>query len=751
MEGRDVTLPLGGGWPEARTLINLHRRLRYQLPAGPADCGYFLRMTSQRKVTVIPLPKHHVHQSLNMPPLLEFSDNPFRDREDIGKATIALIRALKPYFSRGNARVQLPVCSGSHFDETAAQLEGFARPIWAVAAALAETSCVPDPELRCYAQRLVEGIANGVNPEQPEYWGGISDWDQRMVEAEPISFALLIAPGTFYETLSEQSRLHLTEWLSRLNGKIMPVNNWRWFRIFSNLALNRICGVSIESTRALIEEDLAILDQFEIGDGWCADGIWKKDMMQGHGAYSRQADYYSGSFAIQFSQLLYCVIARDSDPDRALHYRNQAREFASQFWRFFDEDGAAIPFGRSLTYRFAMGAFYAAFALAKCYDSSNCYTSVGFVKGMLLRHLRWWAKHSDNVFAVDGTLTIGYLYPNMFMCEDYNSPQSPYWSMKSFVVLALGADDEFWTASEIPHPLSLAYAKNSPLAGIKLLSAPCQILCDHPLGQHHFMLSSGQYCQWPLKATQAKYSKFAYSSAFGFSVPTGALLSQLALDNTLSISRDNGETWTTRWETIGDPQVKAFAYENFEIECLQSIWKPWKASNIEIESTLIPPCDAWPDWHVRLHRIRRLHNNLTLPESLSLVEGGFAIQAKQPRKMGTLGEDWRGTSEAESILNASGSSLILSHAGVSGVRSILLSEGYTEGSVLKSDPNTNLIEPRAVIPTVLYKVDLQPTQELTIATAVFAIANGKRHFSRAELFQRWCQQPQFTENISSQL
>ncbi|KAJ5692990.1 hypothetical protein N7462_002413 [Penicillium macrosclerotiorum] len=387
-----------------------------------------------------------------MPPLRGFSDNRFRDRKDILSATKALTCALKPYFSPGKARVQLPVYSGAHFDETAAQLEGYARPIWAIAAAVASNFDLEEPEIASYVQNLVEGLANGVNPAHPEYWGAVGDWDQRMVEAEPISFAILMAPKIFYERLSDRSRSHLIDWLSGLNGKIMPENNWRWFRIFSNLALSRVCGIPYEQVQCYIDNDFAMLDRFELVNGWSADGIWRDDSGSGKEAYSRQADYYSGSFAIQYSQLLYCIVAAKSDPGRVARYRYMARQFAAQFWRFFDEDGAAIPFGRSLTYRFAMGAFYAAFAVAKCYDGSNRYTSPGFVKGVLLRHLRWWGKNSSQIFSVDGTLTIGYLYPNMFMCEDYNSPQSPYWAMKSFVVLALESTDEFWTAAEIAHP-----------------------------------------------------------------------------------------------------------------------------------------------------------------------------------------------------------------------------------------------------------------------------------------------------------
>lgn len=683
-----------------------------------------------------------------MPPLRGFSDNKFEDRNDALTATKALIRALLPYFSPGKARVQLPVYSGAHFEETAAQLEGFARPIWAVATAVAESSDIIDREVTHYVQQLVEGLANGLNPDHPEYWGAIGDWDQRMVEAEPISFALLIAPKIFYEPLSKESRMHLVKWLSGLNGKVMPENNWRWFRIFSNLALSRVCEVPHEDVKDYIDTDFAMLDRFDIGNGWSADGIWRKDTGEGQERYGRQADYYSGSFAIQFSQLLYCIIAEKSDPDRVARYRNKAREFASQFWRYFDEDGASIPFGRSLTYRFAMGAFYAVFALAKCYDGTNRYTSAGFVKGMLFRHLRWWAKNSSHIFAVDGTLTIGYLYPNMFMCEDYNSPQSPYWAMKSLVILALERHDEFWTSAEIPHPLSSTSFGSEPVSAVELLHAPSQILCDHPKGQHHFMLSGGQYCMWPLKATQAKYSKFAYSSAFGFSVPTGGLLAQLAPDNTLAISRDDGNTWATRWETVGGPHVLSITFGDTKIQCLQCIWKPWKTEETEIETTLIPPCDKWPDWHVRIHRIWNLRKNSSVSERFRIVEGGFAIQAKEPRLMGELDQNWRGASGHGGTLETGTGSLVLSSAGVSGLKSVLATDTLAEGKVLKSDPNTNLMEPKVLIPTIQHKVEVQPGENVVIATSVFAIANGKKHFTREELFQRWSQQPRLGEVLS---
>ena len=77
------------------------------------------------------------------------------------------------------------------------------------------------------------------------------------------------------------------------------------------------------------------------------------------GGHKPQKDYYN-PWAIQYYTVLYSVFAAKSDPARAALYRDRATKFGQQFARWFDENGAALPFGRSLTYRFAQNSFWAA-------------------------------------------------------------------------------------------------------------------------------------------------------------------------------------------------------------------------------------------------------------------------------------------------------------------------------------------------------------------------------------------------------
>lgn len=99
-----------------------------------------------------------------------------------------------------------------------------------------------------------------------------------------------------------------------------------WFRVFANLGLRRN---GAEYSHSRIEADMDHLDTFHVGGGWSNDGP----------KTHHQMDYYSGSFAIQFLQLLYAKLAGDFDPERAERYRQRARDFAKDFVFYFNPDG----------------------------------------------------------------------------------------------------------------------------------------------------------------------------------------------------------------------------------------------------------------------------------------------------------------------------------------------------------------------------------------------------------------------------
>lgn len=391
-----------------------------------------------------------------------------------------------------------------------------------------------------------------------------------------------------------------------------------------------------------------------------------------------------------------------------------------------------------------MGGFWAAVAMAEV--SLPAPLTPGVIKGLLLRHLRYWASKPD-IFYADGTLNIGFCFPNMYVSEDYNSPQSPYWCMKTFCMMTLPASHSFWKIEEEPLPSTTDIRLE-----VALLKQPRQILVNS--GNHHFLLSSGQYCAWPLKATEAKYAKLAYSSAFGFSVPTGPLIQQMAPDSTLALSEDEGQTWKVRWKSeqsemstvdfMGGGEVLSESGSE-KVPTLISKWKPSRTSNVQVKTILIPPTKRWPDWHIRVH-------DVTAPEGSDLglmaVEGGFAIYGRKKRDGLALlpllwsDVDSSGEISAEGVSTSTSSALVVCSAGASGVRNIKFSSsgGKVEvtGDVLKPDANTNLMVSRTLIPTIT--VAVVPEKKggdlsVKLVTAVFAVGAGK--LDAGEIRRRW--------------
>ncbi|KAK2753411.1 hypothetical protein FQN55_003540 [Onygenales sp. PD_40] len=711
-----------------------------------------------------------------MPPLPGFTNNPLQTRSDLLKAAVALLKPLAQYRSPAKARIKIATDTAAGFDEVAAQLEGFARPLWAVA------SLLDDEEgEEIGVNSWIEGIIAGTDPDSEEYWGDVGDFDQRMVEMESIAYALLAAPG-FQARLKTNGEVweRVERWLDQINGRKMPQTNWLWFRVLVNLAL----GVTVDedSVRGrIVAADLETLDSFDIGEGWSSDGLW--------GEERKQADYYSGSFAIQFARMLYVKFIEGRgegfrDKLRIERFKRDARYFASGFWRFFDIDGAAIPFGRSQTYRFAFAAFWAVVAVTGLQLDAPL-DKAGVIKGLLLRHLRWWAKF-PGIFNTDGTLNIGYVYPNMYMSEDYNSPQSVYWCLKSFIVLSLAENHPFWTSEELPHPLDLSKGMSPQLDEVTLLRAPRQILCNGRA--HHFMLSSGQSTRKHHRAREAKYGKMAYSSAFAFSVPTGRLLEQLAPDSTLSVSLDGGETWDTRWEPFdARPQSVLFVdsmqgTKRGSVPALVSTWKPkGTANHLRIVTTLIPSLEPWAGWHFRIHRVEWAPTALS--HVLQLVDAGFAIFG-QTRKGMLLPQLQHGVADDESQPQSGGavegwykngepensSCLILSNGGASGVFDLtptmavqstpitgsigvekMIQVTKSSATAVRPDANTNLIAQRTLIPIVQHCLGQDSPggrhgsgcemESLFLATGIFAVAKSSR-MDQSEIHRLWSRRPE---------
>lgn len=572
----------------------------------------------------------------------EVADNPLKSRKDFQDAVRQLCEPLKKYYSDGCARLHIG-STGALCIESTARMEAFARPLWGLVPFAAGGG---ESDLW---NVYINGIRNGTNPDHEEYWGQIGDKDQLMVEMAVLGLALCMTPEKVWSPLSVEEKKNMQEWLYQINNYVVVDTNWLFFRVLVNLGLKK-AGAEYDS--GMIERDLNRLDEFYIADGWYQDGI------------SDQRDYYV-PFAMHFYGLIYAKLTGDEDKPRAERYRKRAESFAKDFIYWFSSDGSSVPFGRSLTYRFAQSAFWSALAFADLEVMPW-----GVIKGIVCRNLRWWFKQP--IFSSDGVLTIGYAYPNLNMAEGYNAPGSPYWALKTFLVLALGEEHPFWQAEEEELP---------ELKDKSMQKHPYMIVCRHEKGKHVVALTSGQHAGFEPVHGAAKYEKFAYSSIFGFSVPRGDYgLEQGSYDSMLALSEgDNLYRVRRKCEEV-----------KVEEEYIYSRWKPWK--DVEVRTWLVP-CR---DWYIRMHII-------DTGRSLDTAEGGFAITREQGMKQ--PGE--------KSIVSGENIAMINCEWGMSGIINL---EGVRKGEIIRAETNSNLINPRTWIPTL--KGQVEPGRHLLVSAVI---------------------------------
>jgi hypothetical protein len=571
----------------------------------------------------------------------------------VARAVVDLYEPLLGHVSAGGARVRLGSFA-SVFEESTAELEGFARPLYGIV-----PLTVGGYEF-AHWERFAAGLDAGTDPNSAEYWGPVpGDNDQRMVEQAAIGLALAFCPEQAWEPLSTAARERLVSWLNGIFDHDPNPNNWQFFRVLVALGLERV-GAPFDSTKLTTSLDL--LDSYRVGRHWYADGALAN------------VDYYV-PFAFHTYGLMYAA-ANDiglGDDGRAAAYRERAASFAADVQHWFAPDGAAVPFGRSLTYRFAMSSFWGALAWADVQSD----LSWGSVRGLAMRNLRWWADHpiSDR----DGVLSIGYTYDNRRLSETYSSAGSPYWCMKAFGSLAAPGDHPFWTRDEEPlEPLT---------APITIGDAGQVITRD---GDHVVILSARPAVglDFPEQCA-AKYRKFAYSSVFGFSGDVPDMFGSIHTDSMLALTDADG----TRRVRLG---IEAAGVED---AMTWSTWHPWPDVRVDSVCWAV---DA--SQHGRVHRVRT-------ERDLSGVESGFAIGLDAP------GDLLRNGASVEN-----GRAMIATGQGVSAIVDAPLDGTASRRPITRNlAVNAGLVHPRTAVPALSGPL---PAGDHTIACVVHASPNG---------------------------
>lgn len=554
-----------------------------------------------------------------------YTEADFASKSAAQTSLLRLLDPLKPFYSPGGARVELGATS-AHYENDAVPMEAFARPLWGLVPFWAGGGRDAG-----FEALVTAGLTHGPDPAHPDYWHTCRDFDQKFCEMPAIAYGLLFAQKRVWDPLSAKAKDELTEWLWEIDRHECCACNWQWFAVLTNLALK---VVGRPYSRERIESGLAMMEDYYDAGGWYRDGA------------GGEKDYYNPFVMVSFG-LLYAIFMQREDPERCAQFRRRAHEFARDFLHWFAGDGAAIAYGRSMTYRFAQASFFAVSLLA-----GEEVLPLPVLKGLLVRQLVWWLNRP--IFDNAGVLSIGYGYPNLQMAESYNAPGSPYWAFFSFAFLALPDDHPFWAAACAPLP-ALPPCRYLPHANMILQRDAGNVVALVPgrteLDEHSH--------------TVEKYCKFAYSSRFGFSVSRAPYtLAQTAPDSMLCFKV--GRLFYVK--DIAEPDY-AIGEEGITVR-----WSPLEG--IRVTTRILPT----PEGHLREHTIESEF-------ACEAYDCGFALSADDRQETARTAEGPAATVRCEGDFCTAVSL-----------------EGGGRGEVLIPDPNTNLICPKTAIPMAVYAI-----------------------------------------------
>lgn len=554
-----------------------------------------------------------------------FTEVDFSSKKAAEQALLDILNPLKPFYSESGARLYVGVTS-AHYENDTIPMEAFARPLWGLIPFWAGGG--RDAE---FEEIYRKGLESGTDPSHPDYWRICRDYDQKFCEMAAVAFGMLFCPERVWEPLSEKGKDNLTEWLWEINRHECCACNWQFFSIITNVALYKV-GRPYDEKR--LQEGLECIDAYYDAGGWYKDGN------------GGDKDYYNPFVMVTYG-MVYARFMQAEDPERCRRFIERALAFGKDYIYWFSEDGSSFAYGRSMTYRFAQAAYFSVCAL--CGVEA---LPLPVLKGLIVRHLVHWLNLPiwDNA----DILTIGYAYPNLQMSESYNAPGSPYWAMKAFLFLGLPKEHPFWHAECAPLPqldrlrclkhANMVIQRNS---GNVVALVPGRLKSD---GHSH---------------TVEKYSKFAYSSKFGFSIMRSNItLQECAPDSTLAFG------------AYGYFFVKDVIDSEFTVseKGISFSWTPICGIRVK---TVIEPTAAG---HVRTHEITSAMECLA-------YDCGFALSSddRSPFERTACGREARVENED----------------GYCTVRSL---GGDGKGEVLIPDPNTNLMNSKTSIPLVVYPI-----------------------------------------------
>lgn len=564
-----------------------------------------------------------------------------------------LLVAVRPFASADHSSIDLPgrpSVSGVRADG----LEGFARTFLLAAIRVAgDQGADPHGHLDFYRRGLLSGTAPSQPGQRvsgsPEHWPPIRSataGGQPMVESASIALALHLTRPWLWDRLAQREQSAVEAWLREALRHEPAPNNWFVFPLTVASFLEAI-GHADDETRSFIARALTLLEGWYHGDGWYSDGD------------GRAFDHYVG-WTMHAYPMIFAFLR--SDPVLLERFGPRLQRFLEDFCETFDDNGAPIYQGRSLTYRFAALAAPALGVLTGYSPLDS-----GQSRTLASRTLKYFLSKGA---VVDGVLSLGWHGPHAATVQGYSGPASPYWGSNGFLLLLLGKDDPFWSAPE-KEPRSDSMIRPIVPVGWLVHRTADGIARLHNHGSDHIGIRQGESGM-----PNPLYSRFAYSTR------TGPTQSGNASDNdcqlvigSVASSRHRihplgtGSDWAASWHTpvFADSSSSGFVLPQARIDSLVI---------------------AHGDCDVRVYRLH------CVPEGTPIRLSGWAIAALSPADITT-----RLSESPENPENLKNPTISLAHVHDGLVSGLVGLQGFTSAQVDRA-PGGTAFGRWALVPTL---------------------------------------------------
>lgn len=477
-----------------------------------------------------------------------------------------------------------------------------------------------------YVHSFSETLLKVINDDK---YMNFADFDQKAVELVPVATLLLIFRRETWDTYSEKQKVSLISYFENIINIKLCANNWVLFKILVCTVLNKLTDKSYDH---LIENAWAFIDKCYLGEGWYRDGI------------NGTIDYYN-AFGFHFYSLLYYYLC-DNETERTVLVRERALLFAHQYKWFFDDKGRSIALGRSLIYRYGILSFWSMMLVNRLLNGELEKEAVAIISA----NLQWWNR--QNIYNNNGYQTLGYIYPNKYMLEDYNSSGSVYWSLKSFLLLLADENSSLWERNN--SLTRLTENSNHRLAKGNIIISATQYGNIAYLNPYH---GSGQ------RQDFAKYMHFSYHSATGFNICK-------CLTNFEELSDDSSLIFKVNGQKLF--RSRNIVYKNRNQFVQECIWRA--GENIKVFTSIIP----LGAYHLRVHIIAS-------KIKCESYETGFAIKK-----------------EDALCFTTTNSAVVYNSQFRSSINNLL---GGGTAIVVLNEANSNIYEKETIMPVIKTSID----------------------------------------------